>query len=189
VARKCFLSLFTLMLLLLSSSALGQDDDYPKVEVFGGGSWLEVDADGGEDVRFYGWQASISGNFHENIGLVFDVGGRYKSVLDITTQLYEFLVGPRFTMRIDEGTVFAHALVGLNQARVAGLPALFQLPGVGDTLSETAFAVGFGGGADINVTDWGAFRIAQIDYIGNRFADEWNWSFRAGIGFVFKFGY
>jgi len=97
MTRKYFLSLFTLTLLLLSSSALGQDGDYPKVEAFGGFSWIEIDGVGGEDERFNGWQASISGNFHENIGIVVDVGGRYRSFVDFTTQSYEFLVGPRFT--------------------------------------------------------------------------------------------
>ena len=47
MTRKCFLSLFTVILLLLLSSALGQDGDYPKVEVFGGFSWLEIDVEGG----------------------------------------------------------------------------------------------------------------------------------------------
>ncbi len=180
MARKYFLILVTVSLLLLSSSVLGQDGDYPKVEVFGGFSWLEVDADGGEDVRFYGWQASISGNFHENIGIVFDAGGRYSSFLDITAQLYEFLAGPRFTMRIEDGALFLHALAGLNHARIAGL---------GDTLSDTVFAIGFGGGADLNVGDWGAFRMLQIDIIADRFSGEWIWNERASIGFVFKFGY
>jgi len=174
VASKYFLSLFTLILLLLSSSVLGQDGDYPKVEVFGGFSWQEIDVVGGGDERFNGWQASISGNFHKNIGLVFNSGGQYRSGV----QLYEYLVGPRLTVRIDEGTIFARALVGLNQARVSGLG-----------ISDTAFAIGFGGGADINLSDWGAFRLLQIDYIADRFSDEWNWNYRAGIGFVFKFGY
>ncbi len=180
MTSKCFFSLFTGILLLLSSSALGQD--YPKVEVFGGFSTVDIDAESGEDVRFYGWQASISGNVHKNIGLVFDVGGRYKSFLDITTQSYEFLVGPRFTMRIEDGALFVHALAGLNHARISGL---------GDTLSDTAFAMGFGGGVDISVGDWGAIRILQVDYIGTRISglDEWDWNYRVGIGFVFKFGY
>jgi len=185
--KFCFITLFTVILLLLSSSAWGQDEDYPKVEVFGGFSWVEIDVEGGEDERLNGWQASISGNFHENIGLSFNSGGQYQSLSGIGVQLYEFLVGPRFTLRIDEGTLFAHALVGVNQARVSGL-GTFPLPGVGDTLSETAFAVGFGGGADINVSDWGAFRMVQIDYIADRLSDEWSWNYRAGVGFVLKFG-
>ncbi len=182
MTSKYFLSLFTVILLLLSSSALGQDGDYPRVEAFGGFSWIEIDGEGGEDERFNGWQASISGNFHENIGIVFDAGGRYKSFLDITTQFYEFLAGPRFTKRIEDGALFAHALVGLNYARISGL---------GPTISDTAFAIGFGGGVDINVGDWGAIRMLQVDYIGNRVSglDEWDWNVRTGIGFVFKFGY
>lgn len=180
MASKYFLSLFIGILLLSSSLAWGQEADYPKTEVFGGFSWLEIDVEGSEDVRYYGWQASISQNFHENIGLVFDVGGRYKSPSDISSQFYEFLAGPRFMARIDEGTVFVHLLAGLDHARLSGL---------GDVLSETVFAIGFGGGADISVGDWGAFRMVQMDYIADRFADQWNWNFRAGIGFVFKLGY
>jgi len=182
MTRKYFLRLFTLTLLLLSSSALGQDGDYPRVEAFGGFSWIEIDGEGDEDASVNGWQASISRNFHEHIGLVFDAGGRYKSFLDITTQLYEFLAGPRFTMRIEDGALFVHALAGLKYGRISGL---------GDTLSDTAFAIGFGGGIDISVGDWGAIRMLQVDYIGNRVSglDEWDWNLRTGIGFVFKFGY
>ena len=163
MTRKCFLSLFTVILLLLSSSALGQDGDYPKVEVFGGFSLL-----GSGDEPLYGWQASISRNFHENIGIVVDAGGRYQSGV----QLDEFLVGPRLTARTDSGALFVHALAGLN------------------ALSETAFSVGFGVGADVNVGDW-TIRMLQIDYIGNRISglDEWSWNYRLGIGLVFKFGY
>ena len=167
--------------------AWGQDGDYPKVEVFGGFSWLGVDADtGDEDERFYGWQASISGNFHENIGLAFDSGGQYQSFSGIGVQLYEFLLGPRLTLRIGEGVLFAHALAGLNYARVSGL-STFPLP---RTWRQTwRHTIGFGGGADVNASDWIAIRILQIDYIADRFSDEWSWNYRVGTGFVFKFGY
>jgi hypothetical protein len=52
--KFCFITLFTVILLLLSSSAWGQDEDYPKVEVFGGFSWVEIDVEGGEDERLNG---------------------------------------------------------------------------------------------------------------------------------------
>jgi len=185
MTSKCFLSLFTVILLLLSSSALGQDGDYPKVEVFGGFSLLE-DVDSSDDETFYGWQASISRNFHENIGIVVDAGGQYQSFSGIGVQLYEFLVGPRLTLRSDSGVLFVHALAGLNYARVSGL-GIFPIPGVGDALSETAFAVGFGVGADVNVGDW-TIRMLQVDGIANRFSDEWSWNYRLGMGLVFKFG-
>ncbi len=171
----------SIVFLLLAAPVWGQD--YPRVEVFGGFSYLDVVVDdvfaGASEERFYGWQASISGNFHENIGLVFDVGGQYKSVLDITTQFYEFLVGPRFRTQNEPVTGFAHALVGLMHARVSGL---------GDTLSDTALALGFGGGVDVNVSDVVAIRAFQTDFLVDHFVDEWHWNFRVGSGIVFKFG-
>ncbi len=30
--------------------------------------------------------------------------------------------------------------------------------------------------------------MVQIDYIADRLSDEWSWNYRAGVGFVFKFG-
>jgi len=171
MTSKYFLTLFTLILLLLSSSALGQDGDYPRVEVFGGFSLL-----GRGDETFSGWQASIIRNFHENIGIVVDVGGQYQSGI----QLYELLVGPRITLRTDSGSLFGHALAGLKYGRISGLD---------DTISDTAFAIGFGVGADVNIGDW-TIRMLQIDYIGNRISglDEWSWNSRLGMGLVFKFG-
>ena len=173
MASKYFLTLFTLILLLLSSSALSQDGDYPKVEVFGGFSLLE-NVDDDNDETFYGWQASIIRNFHENIGIVVDVGGQYQSGI----QLYELLVGPRITLRTDSGSLFGHALAGLKYGRISGLD---------DTISDTAFAIGFGVGADVNIGDW-TIRMLQIDGIANRFSDEWSWDYRLGMGLVFKFG-
>jgi len=183
MASKYFLSLFTGILLLLSLSALGQDGDYPKVEVFGGFSLLE-NVDDDNDETFYGWQASIIRNFHENIGIVVDVGGQYQSGI----QLYEFLVGPRITVRTDSGSLFGHALAGLNYGRISGLGPS-PLPGLGDTISDTAFAIGFGGGADVNVGDW-TIRMLQVDGIGNRVSGlaEWSWNYRLSMGLVFKFG-
>ncbi len=177
----------SIVLLLLAAPVWGQDGDYPRVEVFGGFSYRDVVFDDTSEERFYGWQASINGNFHKNIGLVFDVGGQYKSVLDITTQFYEFLVGPRFRTQNEPITGFAHAMVGLVHARASGLSA-FPLPGVGDTVSDTAFALGFGGGVDVNVSDVVAIRAFQTDFLVDRFVDDWNWNFRIGSGIVFKFG-
>ena len=70
LASKYFLCLFTGILLLLSSSALGQDDDYPKTEFFGGFSYLNADLITRQN--FFGWQVSISDNFHKNVGIAVE---------------------------------------------------------------------------------------------------------------------
>ncbi len=173
MTRKCFLSLFTVILLLLSSSALGQDGDYPKVEAFGGYSWIEIDGEGGEDERFNGWQASISGNFHENIGIVVDVGGQYKSVLGIGFSYYEFLLGPRFMVRSERVTGFVHALFGHRY--------VFALSDI-----DSAFALGLGGGMDVSVSDSIGIRVFQFDYMPNNSRSMWRHDVRFGSGIVFK---
>ncbi len=170
MTRKCFLSLFTVILLLLSSSALGQD--YPRMEVFGGFSYFSADA--GTRESFYGWQASISANFQENIGFTLDSGGQYNTTLGITLQAYEFLLGPRYIMRGERFTGFAHALFGLEHARAGGF-------------SDTAFAMGFGGGVDVNVSDRIAIRAFQFDYIPVTSSGVWTHDARVGAGVVFKF--
>ena len=178
MTSKYFLSLFTVILLLLSSSALGQDGDYPEVEVFGGFSYLNSNpgtANQRED--FFGWQASISANFHENFGFTFDSGGQYRTArAGFTVQNYEFLLGPRYIVRGGRFTGFAHALIGLEYVRFSG--------GFGDT----AFAMGFGGGVDVNASDRIAIRAFQLDYMPARFSSlRWNHDARVGAGVVFRF--
>ena len=164
------LLIISAVLLLLTVPAWGQD--YPRMEVFGGFSYLNSDA--GTRENFFGWQASISANFNENVGFTLDSGGQYKSVFGITVQGYEFLLGPRYIVRGERFTGFAHALVGLEYVRVSGF-------------SDTAFAMGFGGGMDVNASDRIAIRAFQLDYIPVRSSGVWSHDARVGAGIVFKF--
>jgi len=206
MTRKCFLSLFTLILLLLSSSALGQD--YPKTEFFGGFSYRNADA--GTRENFFGWQASISDNFHENIALVVDVGGQYKSFpfpgsIDLTVQSYKFLIGPRFTARGERVTGFVHALFGYRYVRL-DQPEEPPDPGFDPTLEELleivervleiapainrdAFVLGFGGGMDVSASDSIGIRVFQLDYMPTRSLGMWSHDVRFSSGIVFKWSY
>ena len=171
---KCFLSLSTVILLLLSSSALGQDGDYPSIEFFGGFSYL--DADLGTRENFFGFQGSVNGNVKENIGIVVDVGGQYKSVLGIGISYYEFLLGPRFMVRGERVTAFVHALAGGRSVFVPGE-------------TDSAFALGFGGGMDVNVSYSIGIRVFQFDYIPSHSRGMWHHDVRFGSGIVFKWNY
>jgi len=171
MTRKYFLSLFTGILLLLSSSALGQDDDYPKVEVFGGFSYLNADL--GTRENFFGFQGSVSGNVKENIGIVVDVGGQYKSVLGIGISYYELLLGPRFMVRGERVTAFVHALLGNRYIFVPGN-------------IDSAFVLGFGGGMDVNASDSIGIRLFQFDYMPNHSPSIWRHDVRFGSGIVYK---
>ncbi len=171
MTRTYFLSLFTGILLLLSSSALGQDGEYPKVEVFGGFSYLNADL--GTRENFFGWQGSVSGNVKENIGIVVDAGGQYKSVLGIGISYYEMLLGPRFMVRGGKVTAFVHALLGNRYIFVPGN-------------IDSAFVLGFGGGMDVSASDSIGIRLFQFDYMPNNSRSMWRHDVRFGSGIVYK---
>ena len=171
MTSKYFLSLFTGILLLLSSVAWGQDREYPKVEVFGGFSYLNADLITRQNL--FGWQVSVSGNVKANIGIVVDAGGQYKSVLGIGISFYELLLGPRFMVRSERVTGFVHALAGHRYVFVPG-----------DI--DSAVALGFGGGMDVSVSDSIAIRVFQLDYMPNHSGGMWRHDARFGSGIVFK---
>jgi opacity protein-like surface antigen len=56
-------------------------------------------------------------------------------------------------------------------------------------ISGNAFAMGFGGGVDVNVGDSLAIRVVQMDWIPNRLGgDLYTSEFRLGFGIVFRAG-
>lgn len=164
------------MFLLLCSPVLAQDD-YPKAEVFGGFSIVSTDLGLGNLIdrqTFYGFQANGAFNFHKNVGIVADFGGHYKGVAGETIHTYEYLFGPRVNLRSEKATVFGHALFGGANIGVAGG-------------SENGFAMGFGGGIDVNVNDRVGVRVIQFDWIPSRFEGVWvNDNVRFGFGIVLK---
>ncbi len=152
--------------------ALGQD--YPKAEVFFGGSLLRADGAPRGQQLFGGWQASVNGNFSETFGLTADLGGQYRSISGQRVSQYEYLFGPRLTMRGEGATAFSHVLFGGVTATGGG--------------TNTGFAMGVGGGVDINVGRRVAIRAIQFDYLPNRFSGIWFNDYRLGFGIVFHAG-
>ena len=147
---------------------------YPKAEGFVGFSVLSV-ADGNREWP-RGWQASIAGNVHRNVGLVADFGGQYKSLDGARLKAHEFLFGPRFNARSDQATGFFHVLFGGANVRGGGE-------------SETGFMMGVGGGVDVNATSRIAVRLLQFDWLPSRFEGEWSKNdIRLGFGIVIKGG-
>jgi hypothetical protein len=164
--KKLILTL--IVLLFLTSVSARAQDKFPKAEVFGGFSVLSLDT-GYERIQPLGFQASVAGNFHKNVGIVGDFGGQYKN----GSGVYEYLFGPKFSMRQSKTTIFAHALFG-------GINA-------GGHVSNSAFAMGFGGGLDVNVHDHFAVRAVQFDWIPIHDAGAWDTNtIRFGFGIVIK---
>ena len=204
---------------LILATGIQAQESYPRVEVFGGYSYAGLDATGfrgfaNREVA-HGWAASISRNLHKNFGFTADFAGQYGTasdaliivappgqvcltvfppppgcfeLVDIDFNTQQFLFGPRFTFRRERVTAFAHALFGVNRAHVSGFVANQNtFPSV----SETDFAMGYGGGLDINAGKNIAIRLFQVDYVPVRtglFGIPWRHNLRVQAGVVFKFG-
>lgn len=151
--------------------------DAPKAEVFGGFSILSTDFGLGSLVdrqTFYGFQADAAFNFDKNLGIAADFGGQYKGVAGETIHSYQYLFGPRASLRSEKATVFGHALFGGANFGASGS-------------SENGFAMGFGGGIDVNAGERFAIRVVQFDWIPTKFNDTWIKDIvRFGFGIVIK---
>ena len=173
----------------LLSMAIGQpllaQADFPKSEIFGGFSYLPAGKADFPRENSYGFQASVSGNLNRWFGVVADFAGQYRKVSDLglgypgitaNTSVYEYLAGPRFSVRRERFTLFFHALAGGAKGRsgIAGF-------------SDSGFTLCGGGGLDLNVGDRIAVRAIQLDYIGS-VVDILEDNARLGFGVVIKLG-
>jgi opacity protein-like surface antigen len=168
--RKSVILVATILLPLALAA-----QDAPKAEIFGGYSYLRNSSN-----SLNGWEGQATANFGRYLGVTADVSGHYRTVATLSgipgvsasanQRLYNFLFGPTVTARFDKHAVFAHALFG---AAHSSLGAGVSIPIIGAVStrvnSATAFAMAFGGGVDIGLTNTFAIRPAQIDYLYTRF--------------------
>jgi opacity protein-like surface antigen len=160
--------------------------DYPRVELFGGYSYLPANGDDYPRQASHGFQASLGVNLTRWFGIAGDFGGQYDSssldslgrpfpgVTTVDSSVYEYLVAPRFTLRRQRVSLFVHGLVGGATGHTT----------IG--FSDSAVAFGAGGGADVGVTSRLAVR-AQFDLLGS-FADIVEDNSRLAVGLAVRLG-
>jgi opacity protein-like surface antigen len=164
-------------------------DDYKKIEFFGGYSLMNFDnAAGnsnnavvndllGEKELLQGFNAAINYNFHKYVGAKFDYSFHFREdnfsrplgsgTIDTTVQNYLF--GVQIKNNMKDGPKlkpFGHALVGFAVQKIdVDSPQLPTLFGVNDfSVNETSLAFGFGGGLDVKISDRIDARLGQIDW-------------------------
>lgn len=171
--------LFGLFLVLTISAAA---QDYPKVEVFGGYSYLHGNF-AGTGLNFNGGSGSIAANVTGVFGVVGDFGVYHNDTSGVSTNTFTYLFGPKFAYRGNERvTPYFHVLLG-------GVHATSSFGTVSD--SSNAFAMAIGGGLDAKVAPHIAIRVAQIDYLLTKLADDKDDrqnNVRVSAGIVFRWG-
>ena len=168
------------LLFLLTMSAAAQD--FPKVEVFGGYSYLHTSVLG-TGFNFNGASGSVAFNANHWFGIVGDFGGYHNGDFGVSTNAVTYLFGPKFSYRGNERiTPYFHVLLG-----GAHISASFS----GLSGSDNAFAMAIGGGIDARIHPHVAIRVIQAEYLLTKFTDGDNDrqnNARISAGIVFRWG-
>ncbi len=156
------LVLFFGIMLLFAGIASAQDTDSPKVEAFGGYSYVRFNPGmGSSGLNFNGGTASVSYNPNSWLGIVGDFGGYHFTESGESgpsdVNVFSFLFGPKVALRRGRFTPFVQSLFGVAHDYVAG------------GTKENVFAMTLGGGADVNLTSHLGVRLIQAEYLMTRF--------------------
>jgi hypothetical protein len=153
-------------LLMTSSLTLAQEQQAPRVDVFGGYQWLNPggtvatgrDAFGNPigtklPSNTQGGGAALGINFSKLFALEFDYGGNFDTPANINT----VSAGPRLTWRSEGVNMFVHTLGGLNRISIDGLP------------SHNGLGAILGGGIDLRIVRRLSWRLIEADYVVGRY--------------------
>jgi opacity protein-like surface antigen len=169
-----------MLLFVVAGSAMAQDQ--PKAEVAGNYSYIHLDTNGGSSLDCHGGGGSVAGNLNSYIGVVGEFTGCKVTGLasGLSAHAFSYLFGPRLTYRSGgRFEPFGEALFGGAHTSASG---------GGATITDNAFAMAIGGGADYKFTRNVAIRLGQFDYFYTKFGNTHQNNFRIQAGVVFRFG-
>jgi hypothetical protein len=135
----------------------------------------------------HGWDASIAANVMKHLALVGDISGYYNSETVFQSKYeyrnFNFLFGPRYVHTIGSRfSPFAHFMAGGYHASVDRSGAS-GLPG---SESDTWFAMDWGFGFDIRVSNRFSIRPLQLDLERISKKDSSGYFGRATFGVVYR---
>jgi hypothetical protein len=157
-------------LVLLTSLVASAQDFSDKAELFGGYSYMRTDS---PSFNLNGWELSGQYKVTDWLGGVADFDGHYGSPNGFSSSLHTFLFGPQVSWPA-RVSPFAHVLFGGAHITSGGF-------------SDTAFAMGIGGGIDTRLVHGVYWRVIQGDYLPTFFGGAREDNVRLSTGIVFRF--
>ena len=190
-------SLLVVALLLALPVIASAQDEVPKVEIFGGYSYLRLDNATGissqqttsttttttpttamADRNLNGFEVSVTNNLNSWLGIEASFSSHFTdTVLNGTTldrDAYIVTAGPRLSLRrFERFTPFLHIMAGMARQDVAVQNASSTVSTVGSiNQQDSGIALVIGGGVDLNLNSRLGFRLFQTDYILTRFSNR-----------------
>ena len=172
----------------------------PRTEISGGYQFVTFSVDGDNESIPKGWYFDVTGNLNPMIGIVFQVGGNYKTFeesvaiggfsvsAEADLKVHQFLGGVRLSARDNPKLVpFGQLLVGAINGSVE-LTTTSNIPGIpslSEEESSTNLGLVLGGGANFGLTERTGVRFG-VDYLRVFAEDEGEGSnvFRFHVGLV-----
>jgi opacity protein-like surface antigen len=172
----------------------------PRTEISGGYQFVTFTVEDESESIPKGWYFEVAGNLNPIIGLVFQVGGNYKTFEESVTvgggtfsaeadfDIYQFLGGVRLNARDNPRLVpYGQLLVGgINgSVELTATSTIPGIPGFSQEESETNLGLVVGGGVNFGVTERTGIRFG-VDYLRIFAEDEGDGSnvFRFHVGVV-----
>ncbi len=165
-------------------SSLGYEENTPRLEVFGGFSFMNAGTGALANRQSVGgFESSVAYNVNHWLAAEGSANGYYKTINIIgegTFGFHDYLLaaGPRLTVR----KVFVHGLIGMDH-----LANNIYFDGLGPSPSNNALAVELGGGVQWKVARHLGVRTSA-DYVLSEFEGYIQSNFRVTAGVVFDFG-
>ena len=217
VRGKVMVGVGALILLGSALASRAEAQSRPRFEGNGGYSVLRLNLPGtveGEDTSFFqsilgntlGWNAGFTANVTDMFGITADISGYYRKfsgeidgdTVKADAKLHSLLLGPRVSARREKVLPFAQTLFGFGKLSASATDSSGVISGSSqrETFSNTGFAMSFGGGVDVVVSEKVSIRAIQFDFFpvrqksqdinqGNSLTLN---NFRFGTGIVFALG-
>ncbi|MFZ3212984.1 MAG: outer membrane beta-barrel protein [Terriglobales bacterium] len=181
-----------LLAVVLVPLAVAVAGDEPRLEAFGGYSWLSTSLL--QDTSFLpertglsGWNSSLTWNITHNLGFVTEASGFLGSPGEdnnaVRTRYNSFMVGPKITHHnhSDKVEVFVHQLFGFSHATLNSAAPR--------SLTANGFSLAAGFGMDFVVRKHLALRPVQVDYVMSQLAPHSQNQFRVSAGVILRWSF
>jgi opacity protein-like surface antigen len=156
------------VLLVVAVSAMAQDE-FPKFELAGMANVTRVDIQSLDNETNWGYAVGAQYNVSKWFGLVGEWGAAHGksdfvyngATVPLDTRAQTLLFGPRFSYRAKAVTVFGHWLIGAGTNKLEDETGNFNY----QSTTKWQFAMGIGGGLDVNIGKHFAIRPVQFDWL------------------------
>ena len=170
----------------------------PRTEISGGYQFVTYSVEGNNESLPVGWYFDVAGNLTPLLGVVFQVGGNYKTFDESVTigggtltasadlKVHDFLGGVRLSARGNSAFVpYGQLLVGgINSSlELTASSTIPGVPGFSQEESATNFGLELGGGVNFRIAENAGIRFG-VDYLRVFAEDEGINAFRFHVGVV-----